>query len=189
MKKTGYELKSQNIKIVPTDSEKLWSCDWNILLKNQDDKLIGTVTFDGEKQYGTVPITIKLEERYQNQGLGTECIKLMTDWAFLHKNVYEVKAVCDDENDKCIHALEKAGYVYRSREANIETYSITKQKSSYTGVYLIIGVIVGLILGIVFGNQWIGMAIGLIVSLLIGANLDAKENKDREKVIGKSIKD
>lgn len=187
--KSGYEQKTHNLKLAPVDAENPWNCTWNIYLRSQDDNLIGTISFEGEKSYGTVPLTISLEERYRNQGYGTEAVKVMTDWAFLHKKVYEVKAVCNDENDKCIRALEKSGYVYRSREGHDETYSITKPKTTYTGLYLIIGIVVGLVLGIVFENQWMGMAIGLIASLLVGANLDSKENKAREKVVGKSIKD
>lgn len=184
MKKTGYELKSDNIIIVPSDENDVWNKEWIISLKDEITK-IGTVTFEGTKAYGAVPISVTLEDRYQNKGYGTTVFKLMTNWAFLHKNVYEIKAECEHENDKCIHAMERAGYVYRSIENNIESYSIMKPKSTWLSLYLIIGIVVGLVLGIVVGNQWIGMAIGVIAGVLIGANIDSKLLKDREKVIGK----
>lgn len=185
MKRIGkYGLKTSIIKIIPINEANVWNEPWNILLIKDDDKVIGTVSFEGIKELGSVPIKIELEERYRNLGYGTEALKMMTEWAFLHKDVYEIIAKCFDDNDKCIHALEKAGYVYRKRESNIETYSITKPKTTWLGLYIIIGITVGLILGIVVGNQWVGLAIGVFVGAIIGANMDSKANKERENIIG-----
>lgn len=185
--KSKYDLRSSTLRIHPSDDSNLWNCEWIIHLRNDDDRIIGKASFIGDKEYGTLPLNIELEERFRNQKYGTEAIKIMTDWAFLHKNVYELKAVCEHENDKAIHALEKARFVYRGINDNLETYTITKPKTTWMGLYIFIGIFVGLVLGIVLGNQWVGLAIGLIIGMLFGANMDSKANKDREKIVGKKL--
>ena len=181
-------LKSQNINISPSDDNNLWNEKWIIRLTKDDNREIGTISFEGEKAYGAVPVTICLEERFRNQGYGTEALKLMVDWAFLHTNVYEVKAVTEHENDKCIYALEKAGFVYRSGRGSIEHYSITKPKTAWMGIYILVGVIIGLMLGVVIGIPWVGLIIGLFVSITFGASMDIKANKEREKITGMQFK-
>ena len=143
------------------------------------------MSFAGEKALGTVPIRIELIQKYRDRGIGTEVIRMMVDWAFLHKNVYEVTAVTEHENDRCINALQKAGFVFRDKVGKEETYSIKKPKSNWTGLYIIIGFITGLILGIVLENSWLGMAMGIVAGVVAGAILDSGIRKDREKVTGK----
>ncbi|MBP5223117.1 MAG: GNAT family N-acetyltransferase [Lachnospiraceae bacterium] len=184
MAKSVYLQKSDKITIQPTDEQHLWDSDWVIALRD-DGTAIGTISFEGEKALGTVPLNIVLEERYRNRGFGTEAIRMMVDWAFLHKNVYEVTAVSEHENDKFVHALEKAGFVFRDGDRHIENYSIKKQKTAWTGLYLGIGIVLGLILGFVLNNFYAGMVVGVAVSTLIGAALDISAAKDREKVTGR----
>lgn len=193
MPKDRFILKTDKITInspdAATDPKAVWENDWNISFTDEPGKSIGTVSFAGEKVMGTVPITINLEERYQNQGLGTLVLKEMVRWAFLHKGVFEVKATTRHDNDKCVQALEKAGFVFRSSEGlgekMLESYSIIKPKSNWMGVYLIIGIVIGMVLGIVFGNMWIGMGIGLLICLAFGSSMDAKIDKDRKEAMAR----
>lgn len=184
MKKKSYELTSANLTIAPENAADLWEGKWIIRMKNDPERIVGHATYAGEKVSGTVPIYVELEERFTNKGYGTEVFKEMVDFAFLHRNVYEVAADVEHENDKCIIALEKAGFVYRGKEGQIEHYSIIKPKTSWLGIYIFIGVVAGLALGIVLNSSWVGLGIGMVVSLLIGANMDAKANKERQSVVG-----
>ena len=70
----------------------------------------------------------------------------------------------------------------------METYSIIKEKTVWTGVYVIVGIVVGMILGVVLNNVWLGFAIGLIVCLCMGVIMDSNALKYRESVTGKSGK-
>lgn len=180
-----FVIKTKELIIRPEDETKLWDGDWQIFLRGKEDTYIGKASFKGDKQYGAIPLCVELEEKYRNQGYGTEVFKLLVGFAFGVKNIYEVTAVTDRENDKCVYALEKAGFVRRSVEGTTETYSIIKPKTSWMGLYLIIGVIVGLILVVVLGGSWIGMLIGMIVAILFGMVMDSQENKERENIIGK----
>ena len=113
---------------------------------------------------------------------------MMVDWAFRFQNIYEVSAETDRENDKCVKALKKAGFVYREGEGRMEKYSITKPKTAWTGLYLFIGIALGLVLGIVFSHVITGLIAGVVIGVSFGASLDLAAKKEREKVTGKHLK-
>lgn len=184
-----YSIKTKEMLIEPVDENNIWEGDWNITYRPKDEKpvIIGTANFAGEKMLGTVPISVTLQEDYRNKGLGTEVYKLMTGFAFGFSNIYEVKAVTEEENDKCRYALEKAGFVHRSTEHHQETLSITKPKSAWLALYVYIGFLVGLVLGIVINSVWVGLVIGLVIGLFLGSIMDNNEKKKRTKVTGNSL--
>ncbi len=181
-----YTVKTKEILIEPVDEADIWEGQWTITLTPKDEKpvVIGSLTFAGEKVMGTVPISVTLDEEYRNKGYGTEVYKMMVDFAFGFRDIYEVKAVTEDQNDKCRYALEKAGFVHRNTEHHIETLSITKPKSAWLGLYVYIGVIAGLVIGIVIGSNWVGMVIGIVIGLFVGSIMDSEAKKRREEVLG-----
>lgn len=186
MSKKSFYLKSEIITITPSNEEDLWESDWIIAFRKGEKEQIGTASFAGEKLLGAIPLKVELAQKYRNRGLGTEVIKMMVNWAFLHKNIYEVVSRVEHENDKGVNALQKAGFVFRGKEGNVETYSIVKEKTAWTGIYVAVGIIMGLILGLVFNNAWLGFAIGFISCLCMGKILDYNALKYRESVTGKS---
>lgn len=187
--KDNFCLKSDTLMITPSNREDLWESEWNIAFRKDDKEQIGTATFAGEKLLGTVPLNVELMPKYRNRGLGTEIIRMMVNWAFLHKNIFEVVSKVEHENDKGVNALQKAGFVYRGiGEGKVETYSIVKAKTAWTGVYLVVGIFVGLLLGIVLNSLWLGFVIGIVASLCIGGIMDNSAAKYRESVTGESAK-
>ena len=178
-------LKSSKIVIEPSDGQDLWNADWVISLAKGEKNRIGRASFAGEKELGTVPLQVELLEEYRNQGYGTQAIRMMVDWAFRYPNVYEVKTEADHENDKAVKALGKAGFVYRGENRHMEQYSITKNKSAWTGLYVMIGIFLGILLGIVLSSPKLGLGIGLVVSIATGMVLDNGEKRRREQVTGK----
>lgn len=185
MDKNVFCLKTEEITITPTNEEDLWESDWEIAFRRGEQERIGTASFAGEKLLGAIPLRVELEQKYRNRGLGTQVIKMMVNWAFLHKNIYEVISQVEHENDKGVNALQKAGFVFRGQEGKVETYSIIKEKTVWTGVYVVVGIIAGMILGLLLSNIWLGFAIGLICCLFIGKSMDYNELKYRESVTGK----
>lgn len=183
--KNDFCLKSEDLTITPSNMEDPWESDWVVAFRKGGKEQIGTASFAGEKLMGAVPLKVELAQEYRNRGLGTEVIKMMVDWAFLHKNVFEVISQVEHENDKGVYALQKAGFVFRTREAKLETYSVIKQKTVWTGVYVVIGIVVGMVFGIVINNLWLGFALGFIVCLGIGVVMDSNAMKYRESVTGK----
>lgn len=186
MSRKSFYLKSEILTITPSNEEDLWESDWIIAFRKGEKEQIGTASFAGEKLLGAIPLKVELAQKYRNRGLGTEVIKMMVNWAFLYKNIYEVVSRVEHENDKGVNALQKAGFVFRGKEGNVETYSIVKEKTAWTGIYVAVGIIMGLILGLVFNNAWLGFAIGFISCLCMGKILDYNALKYRESVTGKS---
>lgn len=183
--KNSFCLKSDTITITPSNMEDLWESDWIIAFRKGEKEQFGTASFAGEKLLGTVPLNVELMPKYRNRGLGTEIIRMMVNWAFQHKNVFEVVSKVEHENDKGVNALQKAGFVFRDYEGKVETYSIIKGKTVWTGVYVVLGIYVGLIFGIVINSVWLGFAIGIGASLCIGVIMDNDASKYRESVTGK----
>lgn len=186
MKKNSFCLKSDTVTITPSNMEDLWESDWIIAFRKGAKEQLGTATFAGEKQLGTVPLYVELLPEYRNRGLGAEIIRMLVNWAFLHKNIFEVVSKAEHENDKGVNALQKAGFVYRGSEGTLETYSVIKEKTAWTGVYVIVGILNGMLLGVVFNNLWLGFVIGIVVSLCIGEIMDNNALKYRESVTGKN---
>ena len=182
-----HEIISKKITIKASDDNDIWEQDWIISL-TEENKPIGKLSFAGEKVLGTIPIHMELEEDYRNQGYGTMAFIMMVNWLFRFPNIYEVIAFTDRENDKCVRALKKAGFVYRSIEGRVETYSITRPQTAWTGLYLFLGIAVGLVIGIVINHVIIGTIVGIVIAVPIGMSMDLAAKKEREKVTGKSIK-
>lgn len=189
MMKNKYLLKSDKILVKPQNEEDLWGTAWDILLNEGDNRKIGYISFEGEKYSGTIPISVELDEYHRDKGYGTRAIRLMTDWAFLHSNIYEVETFTDPENDAYIFALEKAGYVYRGHmDDGKDRYSKEKQPTSWLGLYVVIGIAVGAALGIVIDIPWVGIVVGLFAGIVIGRYMDSQVVSAREKVTGKNIR-
>lgn len=186
MKKSSFCLKNDTVMITPSNMEDLWESDWIIAFRKGEKEQLGTATFAGEKRLGTVPLYVELLPEYRNRGLGTEIIRMLVNWAFLHRNIFEVVSSAEHENDKGVNALQKVGFVYRGSEGAVENYSIIKEKTAWTGVYAIVGILNGMLLGVVLNNLWLGFILGVVVSLCIGEIMDNKALKYRESVTGKS---
>ena len=190
MDKGKFGYRSGDLMVKPTNEEDIWNCKWDIYLKiGGDDTRIGWVSFEGEKEKGTVPISIELLPLYRHRGHGTNVLRMMREWAFLHGNVYEVTAEAANDNTEYIGALQRAGFVYREgssvQAGSVERYSVTKQRSSWLGLYILIGVVAGILLGILIGHIWVGFAIAMFAGIVIGIAMDAAETKKRVEVTGK----
>lgn len=164
---------------------------WRIDFYDKETKketLIGFLNFDGPAFMGLVNLYIFIYPEYKNKGYGTNAIKMITEWAFNQKDVYEIQGKFHQENDGAIHAFTKAGYVYREVEHHIERYSITKGPEIWGGVYFVIGIWVGLILGVVLNSLWVGLIMGIVIGALFGVILEQKEVKHREEITGTTLK-
>lgn len=178
-----FTIKTTNLTISPTNDEKKWDEPWNIKLV-AEDKVIGTISFAGEKSLGTIPVWIHIDDAYQDKGYGTEALKQVVKFIFRIKSVFEITAIIDRENEKCAKVLKKASFVLREADRRTEKYSIVKQKTNWTGVYIVIGLIVGFILAAIMPYKWVGLAIGLCVCIPIGIAQDSNENKIRAQSTG-----
>ena len=99
----------------------------------------------------------------------------MANFLFRIKDVREVGCKCKYEDYIRREALDKSPYVRREREeGDVLRYSITRQKTGWTGLYLVIGLVAGTAAGVLIGNMWIGTAIGVVVGVLTGYGQDLR---------------
>lgn len=190
-KEREYVIKSSEVELVPVKPEAedytIWDVKWDIRDRKNDNSRIGDIHFKGVPERGTLQIEFSIDPEAKNHGYAKDAVKMMVEWAFARKGIYEIEATCQSDNDAAIHVLERAGFVYRTKDNNLETYSIIKEKPSWLGLYAIIGFIAGLGIGLVLESMVIGMIIGLFAGFSIGTYLDTSSNKERSKVTGKAV--
>ncbi|MCR4990176.1 MAG: GNAT family N-acetyltransferase [Lachnospiraceae bacterium] len=198
----SYIIESDNIIIEPIATDKsdevklsdpkvsVWYADWVIFLKESKTEKtpIGVIRFDGKPELGKLNITFETEEKYRDRGYMSQALKALSNYLFLHKDIYEIIAVVILDNDPALKALTNAHFVYRRTEnhdgVKSETYSIIKPASDWSGLYLVIGLIAGLALGIILSNPAVGTITGVLVGFGVGRVMDNRIKKEREQITG-----
>ena len=87
-----------------------WST-WYLLSRAEPQQLLGVCGFKGRPdRLGSVEISYALLAQHQGQGLATEAVIRLVDWAFAHPGVVEVTAETLPHLRQSIRVLEKAGF-------------------------------------------------------------------------------
>ena len=158
----------------PLNVDKFWEEEWSVTLKEDSGKNVGRFHFEDAGLDGELTLFVDIEPAYQKPGLGAEIYSAIAEFVFKFPELKVVRTSCRHENDDLVHSLEKAGYVRRKNENGSDFYSISKQKTAWAGLYMIIGLIAGFIIGITISNLWVGTFSGVVIGSLIGYVLDKK---------------
>lgn len=182
-------LKAQYMNMLDRASKdpenSIWYTYWDVSLKKDEKQSIGCLYFDGPQEYGAVTLSFKTNDsRYNWDKRIAESLRLITEWALVQKNVYEINTYIDSSLDGNIRNAERADFVWRDKEKGIEHYSKEAPVTSWLGLYIVIGIIVGFLMGLLFSSMAIGMAIAVLACVLIGGIMDQNESKKREHVTG-----
>ena len=87
-----------------------WST-WYLLSRAQPQQLLGVCGFKGRPdRQGSVEISYAILDQHQGQGLATEAVARLVEWAFAHPGVVEVTAETLPHLRQSIRVLEKAGF-------------------------------------------------------------------------------
>ena len=175
--KKRFPVVTDRLLLQPNNEEDFLNGEWTVSLRSEPDKSIGTIGLTRSKVPGEASITVELEPDYRNKGYGSEIFYDMSLFAFGTGKMKELYASCKNENRICERALEKAKFVYRENKDGLDHFSVRKDKSAWTGLYICIGFLGGLILGILISNLVAGMVIGLLAGFLIGRFLDYKDKQ------------
>lgn len=108
---------------------------WGIALKS-NDSLIGSCGFNvWNHMDGRVEISYDLSRKFWNQGIMTQAIKAISDYAFCNMKVNRVQATVCIENTASIKLLEKVGF---KREGLLREFAVLRGKihDSYMYSYL-----------------------------------------------------
>jgi [ribosomal protein S5]-alanine N-acetyltransferase len=80
------------------------------ILHTADRAVIGDAGFKGPPDHeGSVEVAYGVVPAYRRKGYAFEAAQALVRWAFLHPQVRQVTAGCDDENVGSIRILEKLG--------------------------------------------------------------------------------
>ena len=170
-----FPLVTKHFSLVPGDEKRIWEEDWSINLAGDDQTNIGHIHFEDGIYHGEVKISVDMNPEYDKTGYVQEIFYSMARFVFLFKDIREISTVCRHENDHRVRGLEKAGYVLREFKDGSDYYSMKKQKTSWTGLYVIIGMIAGFLIGLLISNLWAGTIGGVLIGTIIGYLLDKKE--------------
>jgi len=187
-KNKKYRIKADMVDIFPKlkseDNKSIWNIEWTGYTREDPARKVGTVSYEGEPKRGRLKLVAEAEPEFKDSREMKTLLKAMVDWTFNQKNAYEIEAVTDHEDDSRIYMLQAAGFVYRDGTRQTDNYSVTKQRTSWTGLYLFIGIIAGFAIGVVIDMMVTGLAIGVFIGIAIGAALDQKEVAEQREVTG-----
>ena len=179
MSNSIFPIETKHFFIKPTSEEKPLEEEWSVSLKDGDQKKIGSICFEDAVLHGELQIKVTLDPDFDKVDYNREVFFSMSNFAFQSQEVREISTKCRYEEENRVRGLEKAGYVRRETVDGIHHYSIKKQKSSWTGMYMFVGLISGFIIGITVSNLWMGTAIGVVTGAIIGYLMDKRENEPK----------
>ncbi len=168
---------TKHFKLQPSDEKSIWDTDWNISLVDNDAASVGTINFEDGVFHGEVKMNAALEPEYDKTKYVEELFYSMARFVFMFKDIREISTVCRHENENRVRGLEKAGYVLRQFKDGDDYYSMKKQKTSWTGFYVFIGLIAGFIIGLTISNLWMGTLGGVLIGTIIGYLMDKREKE------------
>jgi RimJ/RimL family protein N-acetyltransferase len=172
-----FPIETKHFFILAQNEEKPLEEGWNVCLKDGDQNKIGSISFEDAVLHGELQISVMLEPEFNKADYNKEIFFAMSNFAFQSDNVREISTKCNYEEENRVRGLEKAGYVRRETIDGIHHYSIKKQKSSWTGVYVFVGLIAGFIIGITVSNLWMGTAIGVVSGIIVGLIMDKRDSE------------
>ncbi|WP_044338619.1 GNAT family N-acetyltransferase [Rossellomorea aquimaris] len=134
--KTVDETKERVKKIVRGYESKAF-CHWGIELK-EEGELIGEIDlYDFDHSTGNCEVSYSLGFNWWNKGYGTEALKAVVEFAFVHMNVHKISAAHNTDNPASGRIMEKAGM----EQEGIIRHMIRNAKGQYKdcAVYGILG--------------------------------------------------
>ena len=169
-----FPLLTKHFQLMPENDKNVLEQEWRILLKKDDQTPVGSMHFENGILNGEVNISVELEKEYEKTNYIQEIFYSMSRFVFMSDDIREICTSCRHEKDSRVRGLEKAGYVLRQFKDGTDYYSMKKQKTSWTGLYIFIGLIAGFILGLTFSNLFMGTIIGVLSGAVIGYLMDKK---------------
>ncbi|UOQ93055.1 GNAT family N-acetyltransferase [Halobacillus shinanisalinarum] len=122
------------IEMLEEDQDVLGYGPWVMIDRNVEE-ILGDIGFKGKREDGVLEIGYQIVTSKRNQGLATEAVKAMCDWAFQQPGITGVEAECDERNIPSQKVLINSGFAQTTRKGNIiflkkEKFIHDKEKSS-----------------------------------------------------------
>ena len=170
-----FPLETKHLLVKPVNEAEPLQDRLLVTLK-EGDKEIAYIKCDGELIHGFVGYELNMyPEYYAEERYYEEIFGVMAKFFMAVNEVMEVSCYCRFDDDHRKRGLEKAGYIRREFKGDSYRYSVYRQKTGWTGLYMIIGLTVGFVLGIILSNLWMGTAIGVLMGTVIGLLMDHRK--------------
>ena len=89
----------------------IWYTLWFIELKDSANEIVGSLSFKGISENGTIEIGYGINDGYENNGYTTEAVEAVVKWASMQENVKQIEAEAEESNIASIRVLEKCNFV------------------------------------------------------------------------------
>jgi len=187
------------------DPDFIWHTVWRVSLRSNPKELVGLFRFLGPQIKGRVGFEIVIYDEYRHLGYGHQLINKMTMFAFDKSDVYYLYSNIpgNEDPDEYERILRHCGYkteeeVFNPFEAErnipgdeelfekrtLPEYLLKESGvTSYSAVYVMIGLCAGMFISILTGLMLEGLAGGLIFSTVWGAVMDHFELKHRKRIL------
>ena len=172
-----FPLETKHFTILPQNQKDIWGTKWDVCLKSGNHQMVGELKFAGELTNSEAKFCVKLENEYDKERYYAEIFFMMAKSLFRFTDVREVYTECRYEEEHLLKGIEKGGFVYRQTIDGIRVYSMKRQKTVWTGVYIFLGLIAGFLMGLVVSNLWLGTISGVAIGVIIGILMDKREEK------------
>ena len=90
-----------------------------LLFRQEGGELVGSIAARIDQQ--GVHLGYLLAQPFWGQGLMSEAVNALVDWAFSERSIFRVWAVCDVENESSARLLERNGF---QREGTLRKWSL-----------------------------------------------------------------
>lgn len=122
---------AMTIKISRMEHNELRMHPWYtyfLLLRTPDRHAMGVCGFKGAPTlFGTVELGYAIHENFRNQGLMTEAVRALVDWAFQDPTCQRVTAETLRDNFASQHVLQKAGLTLDHTAENMIYWKIARE--------------------------------------------------------------
>lgn len=164
---------------------RLWYTAWSVSLRGTGEA-VGDMSFKGPPgERCEVELGYGIDEPHRGRGYATEAARALTQWALDRQDVYFVMAETAPENAASRRVLEKLGFMPAGQGAEGPRFQLEKSQTSWTAIYMCLGLSLGLSLGTANDQGPVGLSIGMALGVALGASLDAAERKKRAAIAEK----
>jgi len=91
--------------------QRIWHALWVLQLNDGSGRVVGTFSFKGLNDKGTVEIGYGINPGYEGKGLMTEAVTAVVNWAAEQPGVLSIEAETEPNNIASQRVLEKAGFI------------------------------------------------------------------------------